>query len=253
MKKLFRKYPKLFKRLEFVENDIKYRKYYFLDKLLYLKKENTYEYKKTYFFNILVSHKKYKRITRNSYNLSKLFTFTNDINKENKVDIIIPIYNGYEYLEKLLNAVIDNTDLDYKLIVVNDNSSDTRVIPLLEKYKNILAPKMILINNEQNLGFVKSVNKALKISTENVILLNSDVIVPKNWASRLLNPIIKNNKIASVTPFSNAATIFSLPENGKDNIFNEDLQKVDAELSKLNIAPDILNFPTGVGFCMAMN
>ncbi len=253
IKKIFSQFPKLTKRVEFVKNNIKYRKYYFLDKLLVLTKKNTYEYRKTYLFNILISKKIIKKITTNTYNLKRLFEFTNNIDKNNKVDIIIPIFNGYEYLENLFNTVIENTDLDYKLIVINDNSSDSRVLSLLEKYKNILGSKMILVSNEENLGFVKSVNKALKISTENVILLNSDVIVPKNWASRLLAPIINNNKIASVTPFSNAATIFSLPENCKDNIFNEDLQKVDNELSKLNTTQNTLNFPTGVGFCMAMN
>ena len=254
MKKVFKSFPKLAKIVDYVDNNIRYRKYYFLDKFLYLKKENTYGWKKTYFFNIRISYKKIKDYHLNSYDLTRLFANPEEtIDKSSKVDIIIPIYNGYEYLENLFNAIIENTDIDYKLIVVNDNSTDTRVLPLLEKYKNILNSKMILINNEENLGFVKSVNKALTISTENVILLNSDVIVPKNWASRLLNPIIKDNKIASVTPFSNAATIFSLPENCKDNIFNEDLQRVNNELYKLNIATDALNFPTGVGFCMAMN
>lgn len=42
------------------------------------------------------------------------------------VDIIVPVYNGYQYLEKLLTS-IKLTDMNYRLILINDKSPDTRV------------------------------------------------------------------------------------------------------------------------------
>ena len=162
-----------------------------------------------------ICHK--ENTTKNTYNLQELFSYKATINLENKVDIIIPIYNGYDYLTNLFDGIKSNTDLNYRLIVINDKSSDLRVLPLLNSYQEIFGSKMLLVNNEENLGFVKTINKGLSLAKENVIILNSDVIVPKNWTSRLLEPIIKNDKVASVTPFSNAATVFSLPQNNFDN------------------------------------
>ena len=43
-----------------------------------------------------------------------------------KVSIIVPVYNGYQYLEKLLTS-IKLTDMNYRLILINDKSPDTRV------------------------------------------------------------------------------------------------------------------------------
>lgn len=198
-----------------------------------------------------ICHK--ENTTKNTYNLQELFSYKATINLENKVDIIIPIYNGYDYLTNLFDGIKSNTDLNYRLIVINDKSSDLRVLPLLNNYQEIFGSKMLLVNNEENLGFVKTINKGLSLAKENVIILNSDVIVPKNWTSRLLEPIIKNDKVASVTPFSNAATIFSLPQNNFDNDFNEDLEQVNNKIQNINLPAGSLKFPTGVGFCMAMN
>ena len=50
------------------------------------------------------------------------------------IDIIIPIYNGYEFLEKLFESILKNTTLPYRLIIGNDNSSDKRIAPFLEDF-----------------------------------------------------------------------------------------------------------------------
>ena len=50
-----------------------------------------------------------------------------------KCDIIVPVYNAYEYVEKCIKSVIRNTDLDvHTLILINDCSSDVRITSLLE-------------------------------------------------------------------------------------------------------------------------
>ena len=170
-----------------------------------------------------------------------------------KIDIIVPIYNGYEYLDNLFESIKNNTDLPYRLLVINDCSTDVRVSSFLEKQKEIFGNNLVIKNNLQNLGFLKSVNELLKISINDVVIVNTDVVLPKNWASRLFYPIFSDAKVASVTPFSNAATIFSLPEMCIDNPFNDDLEKINSALKCL--APDYtkLKFTTGMGFCMAMS
>lgn len=174
----------------------------------------------------------------------------------NNIDIIVPVYNGFPYLEPLFNSIIKNTDLPYHLIVVDDCSTDENVLNFLNCIQKQLGEKMTLICNEKNLGFLQTANIGLSASKHDCVLLNTDVELPTKWASRLFSPVFEFEKIASVTPFSNAATIFSFPKMGVDNTISNssDLEEIDNIFSKVDTANlPILAFPTGVGFCMAMS
>ena len=133
-----------------------------------------------------------------------------NLNNHYVVDIIIPIYNAFEYVQRCIESIYRNTNQSYNLFLINDCSNDDRVFSFLEqlRYNSDLPQlkQLIIIHNQENEGFVKSVNKGLLLSENHVILLNSDTEVPPNWSIRLLSPILLTNNIASVTPFSNSAT-----------------------------------------------
>lgn len=173
---------------------------------------------------------------------SELYTLT--------IDIIIPIYNGYEYLERLINT-ISYTKMKYRIIAINDKSTDIRIKEFLDKYKE--NNNIILLENENNQGFVKSVNKGLNIATNHVVLLNTDVELPDMWLERLMIPIIVDNNIATSTPFTNCGTICSFPEFCKDNVIFENLDVNYIDKVFLDIKPRYTHLPTGVGFCMGIN
>ena len=175
------------------------------------------------------------------------FEESNDVT----IDIVIPVYNGYQYLDALFNS-IKKTTMKYRLILIEDCSPDKRVREYLREYQQKHL-ETILIENETNLGFVQSVNKGLKRSSNHVALVNTDVEVPENWLERLMAPILKDDTIASTTPYTNAGTICSFPKLGEDNALfhNLDLETIDNEFRK--IKPRYLEMPTGVGFCMGMN
>ena len=83
-----------------------------------------------------------------------------------KCDIIIPIYNAYDSVVECIESVLMNTDLENNsLILINDKSTDAKIIPYLESlYKKCIKKKLNIkfINNKENLGFVKTVNKGMK-------------------------------------------------------------------------------------------
>ena len=171
-----------------------------------------------------------------------------------KIDIILPVYNGFEYLKNLLLQIKEFTDLEYDLYVIEDNSTDSRILPLLKEFEKTYDGKMHLIQNEENLGFLKTVNKGLKLTKNDVCILNTDIQLPKNWATRLMYYVFTNDKVATVTPFSNAATIFSFPKIWENNDLVLDYNIIDKCFSELSLdAIPLLEFPTGVGFCMAMS
>jgi len=176
--------------------------------------------------------------------------------KNKRIDIIIPVYNGFEYLPKLFESVFENTDLPFRLIIADDASPDANVREFLSKLKSENPDKeIVLFQNETNLGFVRTVNKAVKKAENDFILLNTDVEVPPNWLSRLMHPILHLDNVASVIPFTNSGTISSFPEFVKDNEIFEGLSvtEIDKYFQMVNTQNNFVELPTGVGFCMAFN
>ncbi len=176
------------------------------------------------------------------------------------VDIIVPVFNGYRYIKKLFESILKNTNTPYRLIVIDDASTDYRVVNFLkdlkEKLESASNPEFILVRNERNLGFVASVNKGFSLSKNHVVVLNSDVEVPPGWLYKLMKPIFDNSKeIASTTPFTNSGTICSFPNFLVDNDLPEefDIVEIDNVFSKVNAESFIIELPSAVGFCMGIS
>lgn len=171
------------------------------------------------------------------------------------ISIVIPIYNAYGELEKLLETVYANSDIPFLLIAVNDASTDGRIAELLASYAR-QHDNFIILENSDNLGFAATVNRGLQAAgRDDCVIVNTDVEVPKNWLSRLVYPLRAFENVATVTPMSNSATLMSFPKFGH-NVLPEGLspQQIDDIFKKLNPTADIyIEAPTGHGFCMAMS
>ncbi|MEH6570906.1 MAG: hypothetical protein V7709_17625, partial [Halioglobus sp.] len=83
-------------------------------------------------------------------------------------------------------------------------------------------------------------------------LLNSDVEVAGNWLERLREAAQTNDSVASITPFSNNATICSFPNFCEDNrlLFGLSVAQLDTFFAESFGPQDVVEVPTGVGFCM---
>lgn len=169
-----------------------------------------------------------------------------------KVDVIIPVYNGFEYLESLFDSLAQARSSPFRLLVANDASPDQRIQPWLERCLQDF-PDAVLLHNDSNLGFVGTVNRLFEHVTHDFVLLNSDVQVPPFWLERLFAPMLTNPQVASVTPFTNAGAICSFPYFFTDNELPQGMQatEVDGVLGRLADAVAI-DISTGVGFCMAI-
>ncbi|BDQ04961.1 MAG: hypothetical protein KatS3mg084_0479 [Candidatus Dojkabacteria bacterium] len=170
------------------------------------------------------------------------------------IDIIVPVFNAYGYLVNLFKTLLENTNEPYRLIIVDDASTDYRVRNLLREISEG-RDNVILIRNEKNLGFVSSVNKGFSVAENHVVIVNTDVELPSGWLYRLVKPILEDNRVASVTPFTNAGTICSFPEFLKDNELpkNLDYDQIDDIFSSFVVDDCYIELPTGVGFCMGIS
>jgi GT2 family glycosyltransferase/glycosyltransferase involved in cell wall biosynthesis len=173
------------------------------------------------------------------------------------ITLIVPVHNAFDLLAEMLRRIEAHTDVDWHLILVEDASTDRRVRPFLRTWVDERPGRVTLIELDRNIGFVGAVNRGFEEAESHaghVVLLNSDAMVPRGWASRLIAPFDSDPKIASVTPMSNDAEIFSAPMICKSLPLAEGMaDRVDDVAQRLTVPDRLPSAPTGVGFCMAMN
>jgi GT2 family glycosyltransferase len=103
-----------------------------------------------------------------------------------KVSIVIPNWDGKDYLKDCLDSLCEISYHDYMVVVVDNGSSDGSVELLKSKYTDV-----VIIENKENLGFSAACNKGIEYSIKNgfdyVLLLNNDTIVEKDFLSKMVS------------------------------------------------------------------
>ena len=113
-----------------------------------------------------------------------------------KLAVVILNWNGVKFLQDFIPIVVSNLPDFAELIIADNASSDESVQFLQENYSELR-----LIQNEQNGGFAKGYNDALKqIDSEYYVLLNSDIEVSPNWIEPIIEMMDKDKSIAVVQP-----------------------------------------------------
>lgn len=167
------------------------------------------------------------------------------------VSVIIPVYEGYQETLNCINSVLKAECKNaYQLIVVNDCSPNNKLTTKLRNHSQ--QHKYTLVENEKNLGFVGTVNRGIRIAADDdVILLNSDTLVPDGWLDQLLTAAYSDPIVGTVTPFSNNATICSYPNFCQDNILpiDHNVNSLNSMFQRLNTGK-IIDLPTAHGFCV---
>ena len=129
----------------------------------------------------------------------------------------------------------------------NSASTDPQIASALAEFQQT-RPQTRLLHNPTNLGFVGSVNRGILDSREDLLLLNSDTLPTRGFLGEMLKIAALDERIATITPFSNHAEICSFPEFCKDNPLPADLAEVASAFMQEPAVP--IDAPTGVGFCM---
>ena len=111
-----------------------------------------------------------------------------------QVSIIICVHNHIAFTYNCLLSILEHTHgVSYEVLVVNDCSTDeTREV--LGQIGNIR-----VIENDVNIGFLKSCNKALGYCKgEYVCFLNNDVQVQQGWLKNLMAPFAQFSGVGLV-------------------------------------------------------
>jgi hypothetical protein len=118
------------------------------------------------------------------------------LNASPKVAIVILNWNGRNFLEQFLPAVVRTTCTNLDIIVADNGSVDDSLQFLEQHY-----PSVRLIRFNQNHGFAKGYNEALKqVEAEYYAILNSDVEVSPDWLLPMISLLEKDKTIAACQP-----------------------------------------------------
>lgn len=116
------------------------------------------------------------------------------------VYIILVNYNGLKDTLECLESLTHIEYHDYKIIVVDNGSTDNS----LETLRNLENDSLIVLDAGGNTGFSGGNNVGIKYAMEHnanyVLLLNNDTIVEKNFLTPLVETAKRRNDQAVITP-----------------------------------------------------
>ncbi|HVI57334.1 MAG TPA: glycosyltransferase [Luteimonas sp.] len=164
--------------------------------------------------------------------------------------VIVPIHDAHEAVAECLESLHRHLPRDAEALLVDDASSDPRIAVLLRRYQGLSGFRVH--RNESNLGYTRTVNLGISLCAgRDVVLLNSDTVVTARWLENLRYAAYARSRVATVTPLSDNAGAFSVPEIGQANACPSHLDVVQRGRLAASAGPGrLLEVPTGNGFCM---
>ena len=166
------------------------------------------------------------------------------------VAIVIPVYGNAVAVLACLDSVFATLTSPHWIIVVDDASPDDDLRQALDRLAQ--EQRIDLIRHARNQGFPASANDGMSAAGgHDVILLNSDTLVPPGWLERLRDACHAAPDIGTATPFSNDASILSYPGPTGTNPLPDlaATRRLDAAARRANGA-NVVDIPVGVGFCL---
>jgi GT2 family glycosyltransferase/glycosyltransferase involved in cell wall biosynthesis len=171
------------------------------------------------------------------------------------VTVIVPVYKGLDEVRACVESVLRHSaERPFELLVIDDHSPE----PAVREYVDTLGGdaagvEITVMHNDDNLGFVATVNRGLRHATGDVVILNADTVVTEGWLDRLHDVCASEPDVATVTPLTNFGSICTLPDSVIERFeLASDHPRIDEcaafiERSSLRRRPEVI---TGVGFCM---
>ena len=113
--------------------------------------------------------------------------------KENIIlSIVIPVYNSGSYLVETFESIkAVKFSYPYEIILVNDGSTDTNTLEILDQYKDIFT-----VINQKNEGVAMARNRGISEAKGKYILpFDSDDLMNENYYDLALHKMVADNTI----------------------------------------------------------
>lgn len=100
-----------------------------------------------------------------------------------KVSVFVPVFNGEKYIGKAIQGILNQTDQDFEIIIVNDGSTDNTLLEI-DKFTD---PRIKVYNNPKNLGLAATRNRGLELANAKYLAINDcdDISYPTRLEEQL--------------------------------------------------------------------
>jgi GT2 family glycosyltransferase len=166
------------------------------------------------------------------------------------IDVIVPVQGPPAVFARCAESLARHVNPRHRVTVVLDGPQPDDVFRTLDRLR-ASGLDLRVEQHDRIHGFVISCNRGMRGSERDVVLLNSDTRVTEGWLDRLAAAAYSDPKIATVTPFSNNASICSVPVMLAENTIpaGHDVDSLAALVAGVSRA-DYPRIPTGVGMCL---
>ena len=171
------------------------------------------------------------------------------------VDIVIPLYDGYELSRSCIEYAINVASIcsNINIILINDCSPNRQLTEFLESLKSANAPNIKIHSNNINTGFSGAVNIGISLSRidADILLLNSDALISNYTISSLQMTAYSDPKIATVCPLSTDGGLLTVPINILNNspLGQEKLDRINLDLLSQDEVHSVV-LPVNHGACL---
>ena len=121
--------------------------------------------------------------------------------EENKVSIIIPVYNAEKFIGKTIESVLNQTYKNWEILIFNDKSKDNS-LKIIKKYSE-KDKRIKVVDSKENVGVVAARNKLTEIATgEFIAFLDADDYWKQNKLEKQIKFMLRNNALISCTEYT---------------------------------------------------
>lgn len=143
-----------------------------------------------------------------------------------KVSVIVPIHNSEKHLDKCINSLINQTEKNIEIILINDGSTDSTE-EIIKKYDD----KRIKYFSQENKGIGKTRNKGINMAKgEYIMFIDSDDFFAENCVEVMCEQAKKNKSDLVISNF------YKVIDNK-----NVEIKMPYFEPSSLSDNPEIMN------------
>jgi GT2 family glycosyltransferase len=115
---------------------------------------------------------------------------------DQRIDTIIVSYRSAEYLPDCLQHLYDGKGKGRLGVTIQNNSPEENLHPLVQRF-----PEIHIIDNQENIGFSKAVNRSIKNSNAKyIMILNPDAYIQPGFFDDVLTFMEQNSDVGIVGP-----------------------------------------------------
>ncbi len=130
-----------------------------------------------------------------------------------KISVVMSVYNGEKYLKEAIQSILQQTYQDFEFIIINDCSTDKTN----EIIKSFNDPRIKVIDNQENIGLTKSLNKGVGVAKGQYIarMDADDVSLPHRFKTQI-EFLEKNFQYALV-----GSSYYQINDTGKIRVYTK--------------------------------